>query len=514
MKTEALLFSLAQVTDLQVIAGAMGGVLVGMIVGVTPGLTGVMAVALVLPFTFAMDPLPSMAVLLGIYVTSLYGGSITAIMISTPGTPNAAATLLDGYPMARQGRARQALEMALFASITAGVVSTVIAMAVFPIVASFALRFGSPEMFALILFSITIISGVSGESLLKGFISAVLGFLIATVGEDVLYGSSRFTFGAPELLGGLHILPILVGLFTIPEIVMRCVEAPRAHEQFTTVGMGPRLRLTQYLAQWPTYLRSAGIGSLLGALPGIGGSPAAFLSYFVAQRFAREPQRFGKGALEGVAAAEAGNNAVCGPALVPMMSLGIPGDTTTAVIMGALIIHGLTPGPTLFERQPDFVYSVFLLLFVCLLVLLVVGLGAIRVANYVVRVPAKILFPIVLILATFGSYAIRNSMADVVAMFAIGMLGLLMRLQGVPPAPFAIAFILGPLFEENLRRSLLMSGGSSTIFFTSGLSLAFLLLAVFTVSLTVIAHYRRRSPLRTFTTPDPQTKEKHDEKAT
>ena len=502
MELDVLFASLAQVAHWKVMAGAVVGVLVGIIVAVTPGLTGVMAVALALPFTFFLDSTTSMAVLLGIYVTALYGGSVTAIMIATPGTPNAAATLLDGYPMARQGRARQALEMALFASITAGVVSTVVAMAIFPVVAGFALRFGPPEMFALIVFAITIIAGVSGESLLKGFIAAVLGFLIATVGQDVVYGSSRFTFGTVELLGGLHILPIMIGLFTIPEIVIRCVEAARGKVQTSVGEIGRGLRLKEYLGQWVTYLRSAAIGSLLGALPGIGGSPAAFLSYFMAQRFSKTPEKFGKGALEGVAAAEAGNNSVCGPALVPMMSLGIPGDMTTAVIMGALIIHGLAPGPTLFERQPEFVYSVFLLLFVCLFVLLFVGLGVVRLANRIVQVPVKILFPVVLVFATFGSYAIRNSMVDVVALFAIGVLGFFMRLRGIPAAPFAIAFILGPLLEANLRRSLLMSRGSFDIFLESNLSLTFLSLGVVSALATVIAHHRMKGPMRAVTTSD------------
>lgn len=490
MNIDALLQSIGMVSDWRVVLAAASGVTTGMVVGITPGLTGVMAVALVLPFTFSLDPVASMAMLLGIYVTSLYGGSVTAIMIATPGTPNAAATLLDGYPLARQGKARKALEMALYASLTGGVISTIVALLIFPVVASFALSFGPPQMFALILFSITIISGVSGASLIKGFISAAIGFLLATIGQDVIHGSSRFTFGSSELQAGLHLLPIMIGLFTIPEIIIRCVEARGQTSTAHTGSLGPRLSFGEYLRMWRIYLRSSAIGGLLGALPGIGGSPAAFLSYFMAQRFSRAPEKFGHGSLEGIAAAESGNNSVCGPALVPMMSLGIPGDMTTAVIMGALVIHGLTPGPLLFTFEPQFVYAVFVLLFVALLLMVPAGLMAVRFANYVVQVPTQILFPVVLAFAAFGSYAIRNSIVDVVSMFAMGLLGFFMRIQGFPAAPFAIAFILGPLLEENLRRSLLMSGGSPAIFFESGISLAFLALAVLSAAATAIAQRR------------------------
>lgn len=490
MNFDALFQSIHMISDWRVLAAACGGVAIGISVGITPGLTGVMAVALVLPFTFFLDSIPSMAMLLGIYVTTLYGGSVTAIMIATPGTPNAAATLLDGYPLARNGKARKALEMALFASFTGGVISTVIALFIFPVVAGFALSFGPPQMFALILFSITIISGVSGASLLKGFIAATLGFLFATAGQDVIHGSSRFTFGSSELQAGLHLLPIMIGLFTIPEVIVRCVESGGRVAASDVRNLGPRLTLGEYARQWAIYLRSTCIGGLLGALPGIGGSPAAFLSYFMAQRFSRTPEKFGKGSLEGIAAAESGNNSVCGPALVPMMSLGIPGDMTTAVIMGALVIHGLTPGPMLFTFQPQFVYAVFVLLFVCLVLTIPAGLMAIRFASFVVRVKPEILFPTVLAFAAFGSYAIRNSIIDVVSMFVVGLLGFFMRIQGFPAAPFAIAFILGPLLEENLRRSLLMSGGSPAIFVESGLSLAFLVLAVLSAAATAIAQRR------------------------
>ena len=490
MDVDVVLQSFGLISRWQVMLACLIGVIWGMFVGVTPGLTGIMAVVIALPFTFFFEPQTAIALLLGIYVTAIYGGSVTAIMIATPGTPNAAATLLDGYPMARQGKARQALEMALYASVTAGVVSTVVAMTIFPIVASFALTFGAPEVFALIVFSITIIAGVSGDSLIKGFIAASLGFLLATVGQDPIHGSSRFTFGLPELQGGMHILTLLVGLFTIPEIIVRGVEAYRAKVKVTVGEMGPRLTLRQYLRHWPTYLRSSAAGSLIGALPGLGGSPAAFLGYFIAQRFSKNPERFGKGALEGVAGAESGNNAVCGPALVPMMSLGIPGDTTTAVLMGALIVHGLSPGPMLFTINPQFVYSVFLLLFVCLVLLLIIGYGVVRMARWVVEVPTQILFPVVLIFATFGTYAVRGSMIDVISMFGVGILGFGMRTQGIPAAPFAIAFILGPLFENEFRKALIISQGSLEIFVSSAIAVTFLVLAVASAVATVYLHWR------------------------
>lgn len=488
---DVLMNSLAQIARWEVILACIAGVLWGMFVGVTPGLTGIMAVVIALPMTFFLDSQTAIALLLGIYVTAIYGGSVTAIMINTPGTPNAAATLLDGYPLARQGKARQALEMALYASLTAGFLSTVVALMIFPVVAAFALTFGAPEVFAVIVFSITIIAGVSGDSLLKGLISASFGFLVATIGQDPIHGSSRFTFGVLEFQAGMHILTLLVGLFTIPEIIIRGVEAFKAKEKVSVGDMGPRMTFRQYLRYWPTYLRSSAAGSLLGALPGLGGSPAAFLGYFIAQRFSKKPEEFGKGSLEGVAGAEAGNNAVCGPALVPMMSLGIPGDTTTAVLMGALIIHGLNPGPMLFEDNPEFVYSVFLLLFVSLIVLFFVGSGVIRMAKWVVRMPTQILFPVVLILATYGTYAVRGTMVDVISMFGVGFLGFFMRVQNIPAAPFAIAFILGPLIENELRKALIISSGSLDIFVSSGISVTFLVLAAVSAIVTTYLHWRK-----------------------
>ena len=487
---DVLLQSIFLVLDWKVLASCFAGVVWGMFVGVTPGLTGITAVVIALPLTYFMDPQSAIALLLGIYVTAIYGGSVTAIMIATPGTPNAAATVLDGYPLARQGKARQALEMALYASFVAGMLSTVVALVIFPVVATFALKFGAPEIFAVIVFSITIIAGVSGDSLLKGLIAATFGFLIAMIGQDPIHGSSRFTFGVHDFQAGMHILTLLVGLFTIPEIIFRGVEAFKAHATVSVGEMGPALSFSKFASYWPTYLRSTAGGSLLGALPGLGGSPAAFLGYFLAQRFSKKPKEFGHGSLEGVAGAEAGNNSVCGPALVPMMSLGIPGDTTTAVLMGALVIHGLNPGPMLFETAPDFIYSVFLLLFVALVFLLFVGTGVIRMAKWVVRMPTQILFPVVLILATYGTYAVRGTMVDVMSMYAVGFLGFLLRVQKIPAAPFAIAFILGPLFENELRKALIISGGSLDIFFSSKISISFLALAVLSAGATVYLHWK------------------------
>ena len=487
---DVLLQSLKLILHWNVIAACFAGVIWGMFVGVTPGLTGIMAVVIALPLTFFMDPQSAIALLLGIYVTAIYGGSVTAIMIATPGAPNAAATVIDGYPLARQGKARQALEMALYASFTAGILSTVVALVIFPIVATFALEFGAAEVFAVIVFAITIIAGVSGDSLLKGLIAACFGFLIATIGQDPIHGSSRFTFGVSDFQAGMHILTLLVGLFTIPEIIVRGVEAYKSRDSVSVGDMGPGISFRKFFSFWPIYLRSCAGGSLLGALPGLGGSPAAFLGYFLAQRFSKTPEEFGNGSLEGVAGAEAGNNSVCGPALVPMMSLGIPGDTTTAVLMGALVIHGLSPGPMLFESSPDFVYSVFLLLFVALIFLLIVGTGVISMAKWVVRMPTQILFPVVLILATYGTYAVRGTMIDVLAMYGVGFFGFLMRTQKIPAAPFAIAFILGPLFENELRKSLIISSGSLDIFVSSTISISFLALAALSAGASVYLHWR------------------------
>jgi putative tricarboxylic transport membrane protein len=464
------------------------GLAIGIVMGAIPGMTTPMAVALALPFTFTLGPMAGVLLLLGVYKGGLYGGSISAILIRTPGTPAAACTVLDGHPLAARGEARKALEMALYASCVADFVSNLALIGFTGVLAAFALRFGPPEFFALILFSLTIIAGVAGESLLLGLLSACLGLVLATVGLDIIYGTGRFVFGSADLMAGLNFLPLLIGLFAIPEVIAFYVERSRSGSH-ASANVGPRLSLTEFRASLGTILRGSLIGVILGAIPGIGGAPAAFLSYNEARRTSARPQDFGKGEIRGVAAAEAGNNGVAGATMIPLLALGVPGDVTTAVILGAFMIHGLRPGPSMFAENEPMIYALFMGLIVSSLFMLVLGKAAIRVATGVTRVPARYLYPSILIFCVFGAYAVNNSVFDVFVMLIFGLLGYGFRTLALPTAPLLIAFILGPLLEDSFRQALRISGGSFAVFFQSTVSIVFWILAV--LSLVLITRARR-----------------------
>ncbi|MCP5266635.1 MAG: tripartite tricarboxylate transporter permease [Burkholderiaceae bacterium] len=467
------------------------GVVVGVIAGAIPGMSATMAVALTLPFTFSLQPIQGILLLLGVYKGGIFGGSIPAILIKTPGTPASSATVLDGYPMAEQGKAGKALSMALFASCTADMISNLSLILFTGWLASFALSFGPPEFFTLILFSLTIIAGVSGDSLLKGAIGAGLGLLLATVGLDLVYGTNRFTFDDPNLMGGLNFIVVLIGLFALPEII---AFVRRPVEDLGTVrALGDQhLSFAEYRQNFRTIIRGSVIGVVLGAIPGIGAAPAAFLSYSEARRKSKNRANFGKGELEGVAASEAGNNGVCGATLIPLLALGVPGDVITAIIIGAFMIHGLQPGPAMFAANANIIYALFIGLIASSLLLLAVGSVAIRGFRYVADVPRSLLFPSVLVLCIFGVYAVNNSLFDVALMFVMGWFGYLLRVMAVPAAPFLVAYILGPLLEDNFRQSMLMSQGSMGILFRSPITWFFWGVTVLTLGALARSAIRAR----------------------
>ncbi|GMG84859.1 tripartite tricarboxylate transporter permease [Paralimibaculum aggregatum] len=479
-------------TDPQALLALVIGIAVGTVAGAIPGLSATMAVALTLPFTFALEPMTGILLLLGVYKGGIFGGSIPAILIKTPGTPASSATVLDGYPMAEKGEAGRALTMALYASCTADLFSNLALILAAGWLASFALSFGPPEFFTLILFSLTIIAGVSGDSLLKGLVSAVLGLLLATVGLDLVYGTNRFNFGDPNLMGGLNFIAVLIGLFAIPEI-LAMVADPHGNDG-NVRGLGDnRVSFAEYRRCFKSIIRGSAIGAFLGSIPGIGAAPSAFLSYSEARRTSPNKANFGKGEIEGVAAAEAGNNGVAGATLIPLLALGVPGDVVTAIIIGAFMIHGLQPGPLMFVTNADIVYGLFVGLILSSFALFFIGGAAIRVFRYVADIPRGVLFPLVLVLCVYGCYAVNNSMFDVGVMFAIGWLGFLMMRYGVPAAPFLIAFILGPLLEDNFRQSMLMSGGSPEILFRSPITWVFWGLTAITATAIAMAGLKAMS---------------------
>jgi putative tricarboxylic transport membrane protein len=483
----------------QVFFAIILGVVTGLVIGALPGMTIVMAISLALPFTFYLTPVVAIAFLIGVYKAGVYAGSISAILIATPGTPAAAATIMDGYSMAKKGQAKKALDMALYASVISDVLSDLITIFATFQIAYLALKVGPVEFFAIILFSLTIIASVSGESLVKGLISGALGLLLATVGMDTIYGVTRFTFGNINLTGGLNIIPVLIGLFAIPEMFKQ-LKQRKLYPHKTTIietdgivsSRENRLTWTELKGVFRTIVRGSIIGTIVGIIPGVGGAPAAFLSYSRAKKASKHPEEFGKGSLEGVAAAESGNNGVCGPTLIPLLTLGIPGDKSTAVLLGAFMIQGLTPGPLLFTKHVDIIYGIFIAMIVTNAVVFVIGKFGIKGAALTSRIPTEILFPVVFILCAFGSYAVNNNLFDVWVMIIIGGFGYFMVTFGLPPAPFVIAFLLSPLFENGLRRALIMSSGDVSVFVTHPISLAFLLLTLFTIVLLTRSKMKER----------------------
>jgi len=376
--------------------------------------------------------------------------------------------------------------VALYSSCIADFISNISLILFAGVLASFALKFGSPELFTLIVFSLTIIAGVSGQQLLKGFGSAALGLLLATVGLDLIFGTNRFVFGQVNLMSGLTFIPVLIGLFALPEIInfflQRNAETAKSH----LAGVGASLRDVKNSLK--SIIRGSLIGVCLGAIPGIGGAPAAFMSYSEARRTSKDPNSFGTGNIEGVAASESGNNGVAGATMIPLLALGIPGDIITAIILGAFMIHGLRPGPLMFQDNISLIYALFMGIMLSSFYLLIVGKLSIRLISKIADIPRERLFPIVLVLCVYGAYAVNNTIFDVGIMFLMGAVGFIMLKLAIPAAPFLIAFILGPLLEDNFRQSLLISKGDYGVFFSSGICLFFWGITVLSVGFLIWQH--------------------------
>lgn len=491
---EHIVAAFGLVASLETILALTVGVAVGVVLGAVPGMTATMAVGLTLPFTFLLQPVTGILLLLGVYKGGIYGGSIPAILIKTPGTPASSCTVLDGYPMAQKGQAGKALDMALYASCTADFISNLSLILFAAWLAQIALAFGPPEYFTLIVFSLTIIAGVAGDDLVKGCVSAALGLILATIGLDLIFGTDRFVFGNTSLMSGLNFIPVLIGLFALPEVIDYFGRKASARVKVSSVG-GTHASWADYKRCLPTIIKSSFIGVLMGAIPGIGGAPSAFLAYSEARRTAKNRHEFGKGAIEGVAASEAGNNGVAGATMIPLLALGIPGDVITAVILGAFMIHGLQPGPVMFQNNLTMIYALFIGIMASSVLLFIIGKIGIRMFRRIADIPKSLMFPMVLVLCIFGSYAINNSMFDIAVMLATGFLGYFMLRFGIPAAPFLIAFILGPILENTFRQSLLMGGGDYTIFFRSTINWIFWTLTVGSLVLIIYQTVIKRRPI-------------------
>jgi len=479
--------------DIWVLVAAVTGVIVGIIIGAIPGLGPTMAIALLIPVTFGMPPIPAIILLLGVYQGAIFGGSISAILLGVPGTPSSAATVIDGYPMARQGRAGEALRVALYASVFGNLFSCVVLILLAQPLASFALDFGPAQMAALMFFALSIIVLFGGGSRLDSAIMVLLGITAGIVGLDPIEGLPRFTFGSFSAEDGLQLIPVLIGLFAMSEVLQQVFDRRRGQQvQADPVGVdGGKVG---FLAMWRlrgTLLLSSLIGTFVGILPGIGSTVPAFVSYNLARSRSSSKEAFGKGEVEGVAAPEAANNAVTGGALVPMLALGIPGDAVTAVILGAFMLQGLTPGPFLFRDHGVEIYAIFQALILLAIPCIIFGLAMFRGAVHVIRIQPRHLYPLIAILALFGAYSVNNNLFDVGVMLAAGVVGFALRRAGFPLPPLLIGLILGQPLEQSLRQALLTGGGSLDIFIHSPIVLTLLGLTLACALIAAYQHHRR-----------------------
>lgn len=462
---------------------AVLGVAVGIVIGALPGLSAAMGVAILLPFTFGMDPVSGLLMICGVYFGGVYGGSVTAILLKIPGTPAAAATAIDGYALTQKGMGGIALGTATLSSFTGGTISIFILIFLAPVLAGFALRFSAAESFALAVFGLSIIASISGESLLKGLIAGFVGLLVSSIGLDPMGGFPRFTAGFTELMN-VPFVPVMIGLFAAGE-AFKSAEDGQVRRELQAIG--------QIIPPWSifrkliaTILRSTGLGAIIGIIPGAGADIAAYVAYSETKRFSKTPENFGKGELSGVAACESGANGCTGGALLPMLTLGIPGDSVTAIMLGALVVQGLQPGPLLFKEHGDLVFTLFAGMLFCYAMILIIGLGSLRIIGKIVQMPKAILIPVILMLCVVGTYAISNSLFDVGIMLVAGVAGYFMQKWDYPASPVVLALIMGPMAESNFRRAMAMSGGSYDFLYTRPITAVMLLVAMATLFAPVI----------------------------
>ena len=477
---DAVLQAISILATLENVGLLLAGTAVGIFIGAMPGLSVNMGLALLFPITFSVGGMSGIVMLLGIYCGAIYGGSITAILLRTPGTPASAATTLDGYPMAIiNGQPGRALSISTMASTFGGVFSTICLILFAPLLAQVALQFSKPEYFALAVFGISMITSVSSGSILKGLVSCLIGLFIATIGLDAMSGLERFTLGTLYLTGGVSFMPILIGLFALPQVFVNVEDAYKQEQKKQTIKIDNVLPTwSDFKLTLTTLLRSSCIGTFIGCVPGTGGDISSWISYDQAKRWAKDKSQFGKGDPRGIAASESGNNSIVGGAVIPVLTLGIPGDGATAIILGALMVHGMQPGPLLFvDHAPD-VYAIFIGMMAANIVMGLMGFSLIRLFVKVVNIPRVILLPIITVMAIIGTYSYNNSMNDVLIMFAAGIVGYFMYKIGMGVPGVIIGIILGSLAEQNFTGSLMMSDGSLSIFATNPICAVFLVLSV------------------------------------
>ena len=478
-----MLQALGSLTSLAVIVAAFGGVLWGIFGGALPGISPSIAMALLLPFTVGMDPTTALVLLASVYVGAEYGGSIPAILIRTPGTNSASATVTDGYAMAQQGRAGEALGISLMSGLWGGLFGLAVLVLCTESLAEVALAFTPAAYFSLGILGLSVIAGLSGGSLLKGVIAACIGLMIAFIGSDPVSGVSRFTFDSADLLGGVKPILIMVGLFAVTEMLVQITEPAWAKANKSEAKLKlPNWAMSKRLFK-PQAI-GAVVGTVEGVTPGAGGTIAAFMAYSEAKRWSKHPEEFGHGSPEGIAAPECANNVVTATALVPLLSLGIPGSNSAAILLGGFLIHGLQPGPMLFAKAPEVVYGLYGGLFIANIAMLLIGLVILSPCIWLVNRPKPFLIAGILALVMSGVYAIHQSVFEIFLVIGVGVVGYAMRWLKLPVLPLVLGLVLGYLVESNYRRSLLISGGDLMIFLTDKVSLILLALAVLLTAYT------------------------------
>lgn len=472
------------------------GVTLGTLIGVIPGIGALAAISMLFPITFHLDPLAALVMLAGLYYGTVYGGSTASILLNLPGTPVSAVTCLDGFPMAQQGRAGVALLMTTVASFFGASVGIVVMMMLSPVIVQFALTVGAAEYFSLMVMGLVAASVISSGSPTKGMAMVVLGILLGLIGMDVYTGTPRYTFGWLPLMDGVGLVALAMGLFGIPEVVasIRKVTVGRMNKNISMKSMIPTA--DDVRRSWLPMSRGSAIGSFFGALPGTGGIVAAFVSYAVEKKVAKEPSRFGKGAIEGIMGPESANNAADQTAFIPTLTLGIPGNAPMALMLGVLMIHGIAPGPLLMSEKPEMFWGLVMSFWVGNILLVILNLPLIGLWIRVLTVPYHLLYPAILVFVCIGVFSVNNSTFDVMTVIVFGVLGYAMRLLGFPAAPLLLGFVLGPMMEENFRRAMLLSRGSFDIFVSRPVSLTFLLITAALLVWTIWSGVRQAGAAR------------------
>lgn len=494
---EALIFGVASVFTIKSIVLMLGAVAIGIVFGAIPGLSGTMAVALFLPLTYNMEASLGLSVLIALYIGATSGGLISAILLKIPGTPSSVATCFDGHPMVEKGEGPKALGVGIIFSFIGTIFSIGALMLIAPKLAKIAIKFGPYEYFAIAIFSLTLVSGLSTGSMIKGLFAGVMGIIFSTVGIAPIEGTIRFTFGMTELKSGFDTLNVMIGFFAITEI-LKTAKTIKASKETRALPVdmksikGFGFSLKEFKEQIPNAIRSAFIGLGIGILPGVGGGTSNLVSYSVSRNNSKYRELYGTGIIDGIVASETANNANIGGSLIPLMTLGVPGDTVTAILLGGFMIHGIQPGPLLFTNNANLVYTIFISMIVASVFMLILEFFGMRIFVKLLNIPKHILLPIIVVLCVVGAFGLNSRIFDVWTILIFGFIGYMFHVFEIPNTPFIMGFILGPIVETNFRRGLMLSNNNFIGFLTSPISAIFLIISLMSIILIFYKNYKEK----------------------